>query len=78
MLGAVSVELVFKMTGGRIKKLLFSGDVGSWNKPTLHGMPILPQKTVDRVIMESTYAGRKHTDTALGVEKIVEFIRTHR
>ncbi len=41
-------------------------------------MPILPQNTVNRVIMESTYAGREHIDVHEEIEKIVSFIRTHR
>lgn len=78
VLGSASVELVFKMTGGSVKKLLFSGDIGSWNKPTIHGMPKLPQHAIDRVLMESTRAGKNHMDTGIEIAKIVDFIRTHK
>lgn len=78
VLGSVSVELIFDMVGSRTERLLFSGDIGSWNKPTIHGRPQLPQHTVSKLIMESTYAGKRHIELEPEIDKIVEFIKTHK
>jgi metallo-beta-lactamase family protein len=43
------------------KTLLFSGDIGRWNKPILEDPTIFKQ--ADSVVMESTYGDRIHEDT---------------
>jgi Cft2 family RNA processing exonuclease len=76
MLGAVSIELEFKMVKDEVKRILVSGDLGSWTKPTIHGVPQLPQKKADIVIMETTNAGKIHPEIAQSITRIIEFIQT--
>lgn len=75
MLGAVSIELEFQMVKNEVKRILVSGDVGSWKKPNIHGVPQLPAKRADVLIMETTNAGRQHPEVKESVLKIIEFIR---
>ncbi len=75
MLGAVGVKLIFKMVQDQVKTLLFSGDIGSWNKETLHGAPELPEERVDALIMESTYAGKKHENIEKQKRRILDFLK---
>lgn len=75
MLWAVSIELECKMVKGEIKRILVSGDIGSWEKPTIHGTPQLPGKKANVVIMETTNAGRIHPEMAESITKMIDFIR---
>ncbi len=54
ILGSASVRL--KMDGGR--SVLFSGDIGRWNKPILNDPDPFTQS--DYIVMESTYGDRVH------------------
>ncbi len=76
MLWAVSIELEFQMVKNEVKRILVSGDVGSWKKPNIHGVPQLPEKRADILIMETTNAGRQHPEVKESVWKIMEFVRT--
>lgn len=75
MLGAVSVEFTFTMINKEIKRLLMTGDIGSWEKPTIHGIPHMPQEKSDIVIMETTNASRIHPNVPEEIEKMMEFIK---
>lgn len=69
----------FQDDRGQCEKIAFFWRYWSWEEaPTIHGMPKLPQHAIDRVLMESTRAGKNHMDTGIEIAKIVDFIRTHK
>ena len=66
ILGAAMIEIEVK-EAGRPKKIIFSGDIGRWDKPVL-GDPSLFDEA-DVVFMESTYGDRVHeTEAEAGKE----------
>ncbi len=62
---------------GRARTILFSGDVGRWDKPILRDPTLFDE--ADCVVVESTYGDRLHKDEG-GVEECLEEIvnSTHR
>jgi metallo-beta-lactamase family protein len=56
VLGSAMIEIVARQGTGR-RKLLFSGDIGRWNKPILHDPTVFTE--ADYAIMESTYGNRE-------------------
>ncbi len=48
---------------GEARRILFSGDVGRWDKPILRDPTVFEQ--ADYVVVESTYANRKHKEDAV-------------
>jgi metallo-beta-lactamase family protein len=59
ILGASHITL--KITrNGEVRTILFSGDIGRWDKPILRDPTLI--KHADYVIMESTYGDRDHED----------------
>lgn len=59
ILGASIVELEISRTGG-IHKLVFSGDLGRWNRPILRDPEVLTE--ADTIMIESTYGDREHPE----------------
>ncbi len=57
LLGSASIE-VWCTEGEITKKIVFSGDIGSKNKPLIRDPEYI--KEADYVVMESTYGNRKH------------------
>lgn len=57
ILGSSSI-LIEAMEGGRRRRIVFSGDIGSRYHPIIRDPEICPE--ADVVIMETTYGGRKH------------------
>jgi metallo-beta-lactamase family protein len=57
ILGSASIELSVE-EGGKTQTVLFSGDVGQWDKPLIEDPALAPQ--ADYVVLESTYGDRKH------------------
>lgn len=57
ILGSAMIEIVVKEGGGE-KHILFSGDIGQWNKPLIHDPTYCD--AADVVVMESTYGNRDH------------------
>jgi metallo-beta-lactamase family protein len=57
IIGSASAELTVE-EGGAKKVLLFSGDIGYWDRPILRDPA--PPEHADIVFMESTYGGREH------------------
>jgi metallo-beta-lactamase family protein len=57
ILGSSSIEVVAQEEG-ETRTILFSGDIGQWNKPIIHD-PTLFERA-DYVVMESTYGDRDH------------------
>jgi len=59
ILGSSMVELIIQ-ENGKMKRIIFSGDIGQWNKPIIRDPSIFEQ--ADYVVMESTYGNRNHED----------------
>jgi metallo-beta-lactamase family protein len=57
ILGSSSIEVVAK-ENGNTRTIIFSGDIGQWNKPIINDPTTFV--TADYVIMESTYGDRDH------------------
>ncbi|HEX9581936.1 MAG TPA: MBL fold metallo-hydrolase, partial [Gemmatimonadales bacterium] len=56
ILGSATVEL--RLGGRRPKRVVFSGDLGRWNRPILHDPA--PVTKADVLLLESTYGDRAH------------------
>jgi metallo-beta-lactamase family protein len=65
ILGSASVRLEYGRDGTR-RSVLFSGDVGRWDRPIIRDPE--PLEPSDYVLLESTYGGSLHEDTA-GIEQ---------
>lgn len=59
ILGSAMLEFMVR-ENGREQRLLFSGDVGQWEKPLIRNPSMFDQ--ADFVVMESTYGDRNHAD----------------
>jgi metallo-beta-lactamase family protein len=57
ILGSAMLELILT-EGDRSRRLLFSGDVGQWDKPLMRDPTLFDE--ADYVVMESTYGDRDH------------------
>jgi metallo-beta-lactamase family protein len=57
ILGSAMIEVV-ATEDGETRTIVFSGDIGQWDKPLSHDPSLL--KKADYVIMESTYGDRDH------------------
>src|SRR6185369_11372630 len=60
ILGAATVEL--QLDAGTPRRLVFSGDLGRWNRPILRDPELVPE--ADVVLVESTYGDRIHSGDA--------------
>ena len=56
ILGATSIELT--LAGSPPRLLVFSGDIGRWDRPILHDPE--PPESADVLLLESTYGDRNH------------------
>lgn len=61
ILGSAMLELQVTENGGP-KRVIFSGDIGQWDKPLVRDPSVFEE--ADVVVMESTYGDRNHEDTA--------------
>ena len=59
ILGSAMLELNVD-SNGQSRRLIFSGDVGQWNKPIIRDPSVFTE--ADYAVMESTYGIRKHDD----------------
>jgi len=57
ILGSSSIEVVAKENGDT-RTIIFSGDIGQWNKPIIHDPTVFER--ADYVVMESTYGDKDH------------------
>ena len=57
ILGSAMIEVVFQ-DGNGSKNVIFSGDIGQWDKPLLNNPSVF--ESADYVIMESTYGDRNN------------------
>jgi metallo-beta-lactamase family protein len=60
ILGSAMLEVTVADSAGE-RKILFSGDVGQWNKPLVRDPTLFEQ--ADYVVMETTYGDRLHEET---------------
>ncbi|MCE1241204.1 MAG: MBL fold metallo-hydrolase [Azonexaceae bacterium] len=75
ILGSASLEISVD-TGGRPRKLVFSGDLGMPDRPVLED-PAPPPPEADAVLIESTYGNRLHRPLPETLDEIVAaFART--
>lgn len=71
ILGAAMIEITYR-ENGRERNLVFSGDIGQWDKPLVHDPSLY--KKADYVVMESTYGDREHQATGDVEELLGEVI----
>ena len=57
ILGSAMLELMVK-ENGQSRKIVFSGDIGQWDKPLVHDPSVFQE--ADYIVMESTYGDRNH------------------
>lgn len=72
MLGSASIQLRVS-EGGRLKTVVFSGDLGQRNAPILRDA--VPFKQADMVLLESTYGGRDHHSFRETVDRFIEVVK---
>ena len=72
ILGSASLE-VEATEGDMTRTILFSGDVGQWDKPLIRDPALLTR--ADYVVLESTYGDRDHRDEGDIGEKLGEVIK---
>jgi metallo-beta-lactamase family protein len=72
ILGSAAVDL--RITEGGNHRLVFSGDIGRSGLPVVRD-PEPPSGPIDTLIIESTYADRKHESFAGAEERLAEAIR---
>lgn len=70
-LGSASIKLKIRQ-GGDERTIIFSGDVGRWNKPILQDPTSF--KEADYVVLESTYGDKLHESSESMVDEIAEHI----
>ena len=71
LLGSASIEIWMKEDGVE-KKIVFSGDIGNFNKPLIRD-PIYTAEA-DYAVMESTYGNRNHTEVWSYTENLAKII----
>ncbi|MDA1051189.1 MAG: MBL fold metallo-hydrolase [Planctomycetota bacterium] len=59
ILGSAMLEVVVAENGAT-RRVIFSGDIGQWNKPLIRDPSLFD--SADHVVMESTYGDRNHED----------------
>ncbi len=75
ILGAAAIRLEVRIEG-ETRSLLFSGDVGRWDKPILRDPVLFDQ--ADYVFLESTYGDRLHSNAADVKDALAEIINSTR
>ncbi len=73
ILGSSMIMLTLSQNGDR-RTLLFSGDVGRWDKPILRDPTLFSQ--ADYVLVESTYGDRLHENSATIGNNLADVINT--
>jgi metallo-beta-lactamase family protein len=70
ILGSSMLSLEARETG-RLRRVVFSGDIGQWDRPLVHDPSVFD--AADVVVMESTYGDRTHADP-VGIDVMLEQI----
>ncbi|MBC7363267.1 MAG: MBL fold metallo-hydrolase [Candidatus Aminicenantes bacterium] len=69
ILGSSIIEIIGR-TGGETRKILFSGDLGQWNKPLVRDPETFAE--ADYVFLEATYGDRDHDHPEKVGERLAE------
>ncbi len=72
VLGSSMIMLAVRNGGNSEKKILFSGDVGRWNRPIVNDPTVFDE--ADYVIIESTYGNRLHEEPADSRDCLAEVV----
>ena len=75
ILGAAMIKVTVTQSGSP-RTILFSGDVGRWEKPILRDPTLFRQ--ADYVVVESTYGDRVHEDAADIDDKLCDVVKSTR
>jgi len=59
ILGSAMIEVTVR-TDGEVRTMIFSGDIGQWDRPFLNDPTVF--ESADYIVMESTYGDRDHED----------------
>ena len=65
ILGSAMLEVDVR-TGHGMRRLVFSGDIGQWDRPIIRDPSVFAE--ADYIIVESTYGDRVHADNGENVE----------
>jgi metallo-beta-lactamase family protein len=60
--------------GGEKRSIVFSGDIGRWDRPILHDPTVF--KYTDYIVMESTYGDREHEGTHEIGDDLAEIVKS--
>lgn len=72
ILGSAALEIWLSTAAGSTK-VVFSGDIGRWDRPILNDPATLVE--ADYLVMESTYGDREHDDNGDPVEELRSIVR---
>ena len=75
VLGSSMIQVTVKQ-GGESRKIVFSGDVGRWDRPILQDPSIFSE--LDYILVESTYGERSHQESADVGERLAEIVNSTR
>ncbi|MCJ7606181.1 MAG: MBL fold metallo-hydrolase [Dehalococcoidales bacterium] len=73
VLGSSMIKIVITQ-GEESRSIVFSGDIGRWNRPMLEDPSTF--RTPDYVVVESTYGDRVHDDTREIGEELAEIVNS--
>ncbi len=74
ILGSAMIEVKLSLDGNRTKRIIFSGDIGRWNKPVLCNPSLF--ESADVVFVESTYGNRVHESEDAAGNELAEIINS--
>jgi metallo-beta-lactamase family protein len=72
VLGSSMIKLRISQ-GEEKRSIVFSGDIGRWNRPILHDPSVF--KRTDYIVMESTYGDRQHEGTEDIGEELADIVK---
>jgi metallo-beta-lactamase family protein len=73
IVGSAMLEVAVR-SNGQTRTLVFSGDIGQWDKPIIRDPSVFER--ADYVIMESTYGDRDHDEVRAVEEQLCEVINS--
>ncbi|MGD0794991.1 MAG: MBL fold metallo-hydrolase [Dehalococcoidales bacterium] len=73
VLGSAMIRLLISQNGEK-RSIIFSGDIGRWDRPILHDPSVFRQ--TDYIVVESTYSDRAHEGTEDISDNLVEIVNS--
>lgn len=73
ILGSSMLSCELAGRGGERRRLIFSGDIGRWDRPLIHDPSVF--EAADYVVMEATYGDRNHDDPGPVDEMLAAVVR---